>query len=145
MFQIYVSGCSGDITAGKYNDGSTENRAVLTERIYRAMVEAAKQTEKFPLTSIGFRTAPLVLPHRDGDQTEEKLRATLADTTKTGHARALAAMGLSSRVLHPAGHEIDVSAIEFNDRANWSCCRAKAWWVINCWPSRFAPISSSWP
>ena len=26
VFQMYLSGCSGDVTAGKYNDGSPENR-----------------------------------------------------------------------------------------------------------------------
>ena len=39
--QIYVSGCSGNVTAGKYNDGAPENRSVLADRIYRAHSEAA--------------------------------------------------------------------------------------------------------
>ena len=32
VFQIYGSGCSGNVTAGKYNDGSPETRAVLAQR-----------------------------------------------------------------------------------------------------------------
>src|SRR5205085_8633308 len=34
---IYFTGCAGNITAGKYNDGSPENRPVLAERLYRAL------------------------------------------------------------------------------------------------------------
>ena len=113
MHQIYVSGCSGDITAGKYNDGSPEGRVRLTERMHRAMTEAWKATTRRPLESIGFRSVPLVLPHREGDQTAEALRARLADSSQSLLNRGLAAMGLSSRQQHPAGHAIDVAAIDF--------------------------------
>ena len=44
--QIYVSGCSGNVTAGKYNDGAPENRSVLADRIYRAMAQAWKDTRR---------------------------------------------------------------------------------------------------
>jgi hypothetical protein len=111
--QIYVSGCSGDVTAGKYNDGSPENRGRLTDRMHKAMTEAAAATVRHPLTKIDFRTAPLILPHREGDQTADALRARLADEKQPMFQRALAAMGLSSRTLHPNGHEILVSSIDF--------------------------------
>src|SRR5262249_48171428 len=35
--QIYVTGCGGNVAAGKYNDGTEANREVLTDRIYQAM------------------------------------------------------------------------------------------------------------
>lgn len=112
VHQIYFSGASGDVTAGKFNDGNPEHRRRLTRRMHKAMVEAFASTRRHPLRSIDFRTAPLVLPHREGEQTVEALRATLADSSQPAFTRALAAMGLSSRKLHPAGHEIDVSAID---------------------------------
>jgi hypothetical protein len=113
VHQIYFSGCSGDVTAGKYNDGSPENRGRLAERMRQAMAAAWAAIKREPLESVKFRVARLVLPHRDGDQTAEALRAVLADATKPMFTRALAAMGLSSRQLHPAGHEIDVPAVDF--------------------------------
>lgn len=113
VHQIYVSGCSGDITAGKYNDGTPAHRTRLTERMYRAMVEAFDATERHPLDAVTFRCVPLVLPHREGDQTSEALEATLADKDAPPREKILAAMGLSSRKLHPAGHEIDVCAVDF--------------------------------
>jgi hypothetical protein len=113
VHQIYVSGCSGDITAGKYNDGSPENRQRLAERMHKAMVEAWDNTKRHSLQTVAFRSVPLVLPHRDGAQAAEALRGTLADASQPMFSRALAAMGLSSRQLHPAGHQIDVPAIDF--------------------------------
>lgn len=115
VHQIYVSGCSGDITAGKYNDGTPQHRQELTERMHQAMVEAFDTSERRPLEAVAFRSVPLVLPHRDGEQTAETLRAVLADTSKSAHDRILAAMGLSSRNLHPNGHEIDVVAVDLGE------------------------------
>ena len=112
VHQIYVSGCSGDVTAGKYNDGSPENRQRLAERMHTAMTEAWKATKRHSLSSVQFRTVPLRLPHRDGNQTVDALRAQLADTSKPMFARALAAMGLSSRQRNPSSHQIDVSVID---------------------------------
>ena len=46
LAQIYVTGCSGDVTAGKYNDGSTEHRVELADRLRRAMKIAWDTTER---------------------------------------------------------------------------------------------------
>jgi hypothetical protein len=113
IHQIYVSGCSGDVTAGKYNDGSPEHRQTLTARMHQGMVDAWRQTTRHPLTKVEIHTAPLVLPHREGNQTADALQARLADKSLPLMERALAAMGLSSRKLHPAGHEIDLSVLDF--------------------------------
>ncbi len=112
VHQIYVSGCSGDVTAGKYNDGSGEHRRRLTDRMHKAMVEAWHATTRHPLQAVDFRSVRLVLPHREGEQTAEALRKRLGDASQPMFQRALAAMGLSSRELHPDGHEIDVAAID---------------------------------
>ena len=37
VFQIYASGCSGNVTAGKYNDGDPDNRLILADRMHAAM------------------------------------------------------------------------------------------------------------
>ncbi len=110
--QLYFSGCSGEVTAGKYNDGSTENRQRLAGRMHQAMVAAWNGTTRQPISSVQFRTAHLVLPHREGNQTAEALRARLADTALPMYERALAAMGLSSRELHPAGHEMQLASLD---------------------------------
>src|SRR5262249_15133182 len=63
-FQVYVSGCSGNVTAGKYNDGAPENRELLAERIERAMAEAWRATQRHPLEAVAFRSVPLRLEPR---------------------------------------------------------------------------------
>lgn len=113
IHQIYASGCSGNITAGKYNDGSPANRAVLAERIYQGMVEAWKATQKHPLAKIDFRNEKLRLEPRDGPGfTMADLQKRLANGPRP-FDQCLAALGLSWRKRVDAGGTIDVPAIDF--------------------------------
>ena len=43
MLQIYFTGCAGDVTAGKYNDGSRAARNELTERLLAGMKAASRR------------------------------------------------------------------------------------------------------
>jgi hypothetical protein len=113
VHQIYVSGCGGDVTAGKYNDGSPESRRALTERMYQAMVQAWEATRRQALEQVDCRRVAMLLPHRDAPGlTAEDLRRTLADKAKPFQARMTAALGLSSRERNAAGHAIDVQVID---------------------------------
>src|SRR5439155_15670581 len=49
VHQVYASGASGNVTAGKYNDGNPANKPVLADRLYRAMVQAWRETKRQPL------------------------------------------------------------------------------------------------
>jgi len=114
--QMYYSGCSGDVTAGKFNDGKPENRPVLAKKLYNGMKAAFEDTEKFALEKADFRTTPLFLPPRsDKGYTEEELYATLRDTTQKTFDRNLAAMGLSWLKRCQAGIPIDVCAVDFGE------------------------------
>jgi hypothetical protein len=114
VFQIYFSGCSGDITAGKFNDGAPENRPVLAERIYRGMIQAWEATRRQPLKRVGFRVVPLRLePRNTGAFTVESMEQRLADTTARTFHRNLAAMGLSWHRRVTAGQAIDLPAVDF--------------------------------
>jgi hypothetical protein len=115
--QIYVSGCSGNVTAGKYNDGATENRIDLAKRIHEAMREAWKNTNKKPLEECAFRSTPLKLPVRSSagftqDDLEKRLKS---DARPFG--QCLAGLGLSWRKRVLADHAIDVSIIDFGSAA----------------------------
>jgi hypothetical protein len=112
--QIYFSGASGNVVAGKYNDGSRENRAVLAGRLYQAMTEAWKGTQRQPLTRIGFRSVPMRLEPRD-DPTAFTIagsRKLLAADQKP-FTQCLAAMNLAWRRRADAGHRIEVPAVDF--------------------------------
>ncbi|MFN4258724.1 MAG: hypothetical protein ACK4RK_05470 [Gemmataceae bacterium] len=113
--QIYSSGCSGNVTAGKYNDGSPNNRPVLTERMYQAMTAAWEKTQRQPLTEIQFRSVPLRLEPRDdaGFRVKELQQRLKSDTKPFG--QCLAALGLSWRQRADAGHQLDVPVIDFGN------------------------------
>lgn len=112
LFQIYVSGCSGNVTAGKYNDGAPENRPLLAERIYQGMVAAWKTTERFPIEHVGFRKVPLrLVPRSSPGFTVEELEKRLATDPKP-FGQCLAALGLSWRKRTDAGLPIDVAALD---------------------------------
>ena len=112
--QIYVSGCSGDVTAGKFNTGTPDDRLALMDRMYRGMVAAWENTKRVPLEQVVFRCAELQLEfHPDPSLTADALRDVLEDPGRTTEQRILAAMGLSSRMRVARGEPIDVPCIDF--------------------------------
>ncbi|HOW70616.1 MAG TPA: hypothetical protein PKY77_08450 [Phycisphaerae bacterium] len=116
--QIYFTGCAGDTTAGKYNTGAAENRPILADRLYQALLAAWKATEKHPLGRIQFRAAKLALPARDtGAFALDAMRTTLADARAGRWQRVSAALGLSWRQRVDARHPIDVPCLVLGDDA----------------------------
>jgi hypothetical protein len=112
-FQMYASGCSGNVTAGKYNDGAPENRVELAKRMHEAIREAWKNTTRQPIEACEFRTTPLRLPVRSGKGfTEADLTKRLREDPKP-FGQCLAALGLSWRKRVLADEPIDVCAIDF--------------------------------
>ena len=75
---LYFTGCAGNVTAGKYNDGSKENRAVLAGRIYDAIVAADQSLKREPVDSVLWKTHEILPPPRQGI-TEEMLLAQIED------------------------------------------------------------------
>ncbi len=118
VFQIYFTGCAGDTTAGKYNTGRPENRAVLAGRLYQAMLAAWKETRRRPLQRVDFRVAKMPLPARDGgDFAPEAMRRILADPKAGRWERIRAALGLSWRQRVEAGQPVDVPCLDLGGGA----------------------------
>lgn len=61
---IHFTGAGGNIGAGKYNDGSPENRLILAERLADGMRRAWEDAERVPLAAadVGWAVAPVALP-----------------------------------------------------------------------------------
>ncbi|WP_298865846.1 Gfo/Idh/MocA family oxidoreductase [uncultured Gimesia sp.] len=114
ILQMYVSGCSGDVTAGKYNDASPENRPVLAKRLYDAMKVSWESTRRVPIEQITFRSTSLELEFRKTDEyTETAMRRVLNNKSATQRDRVHAAMGLSTLKRLQAGCAIDMPCIDF--------------------------------
>lgn len=111
--QIYCSGCSGNITAGKYNDGSRENRPVLAKRLQTAMTSAWSATKRHPVGDVRFKSTPLRLePRNDAGFSPAELEAKLTPATPP-FEQCLAAMGLHWRRRADAGHRIQIPMLDF--------------------------------
>ncbi len=112
--QTYFSGCSGNVTAGKYNTGARENRAVLADRLYQAMTAAWRDTQKHPLHQINFRSVPVTLAPRDAPEPFTVAGATkLLAADQKPFTQCLAAMNLSWRQRAATGQPIDIPAVDF--------------------------------
>jgi len=110
---LYASGCSGNVTAGKWNDGAPENRSRLAERLHEAMKNAWQTTERHPVSTLQFRSVPLRLAPRSGPNfTAEDLSKRLATDPKP-FGQCLAALGLSWRYHAGLDNTIDIPVLDF--------------------------------
>jgi hypothetical protein len=91
---IYFTGCGGNITAGKYNDGNTTNRAVLAERIHAAMVESEAKAQRAPIGKVVWKAKPLLLAG-NADLRAEDLTSLISNEKATPGSRISAAMKLA--------------------------------------------------
>jgi hypothetical protein len=95
VFQAYFTGCAGNVTAGKYNDGAKENRPVLRDRMVAAMRASRAATKRHNLKALSWRVEPFhVEPRREKSFTTEASKALLADAKATKAARCNAALQL---------------------------------------------------
>lgn len=57
---IYFTGAAGNISAGKYNNGSPKARGELTQRIYEGIITSEKDLKPEPITGISWKTHELL-------------------------------------------------------------------------------------
>lgn len=112
VFQIYASGCSGNVVAGKWNTGGPESTQLLADRLHNAMERSWKATQKQPLQSLRFNFARMPLGARNTiAHTETILRKRLADGVSP-FERSEAAMGLAWYERVKRGHLVQVPCID---------------------------------
>lgn len=91
--QIYFTGCAGNVSAGKYNDGSPAIRPLLAERIYTALVASEGIQRPEPIASVEWRTQSVLLSPRPQFNRAE-LQTTLANSAASPADRIRSAMKL---------------------------------------------------
>jgi hypothetical protein len=114
VFQIYFTGCSGDVAMGKYNDRTPRARDELTDRLYAGMEASVAATRLVPAEALRWRTLPLALPARtDPGYTVEENRARMEDPKGNVVRRIRAA----TRVAYAQRSErpIDLSVLQIGD------------------------------
>jgi hypothetical protein len=112
VLQLYFTGCAGNLTAGKYNDGSPQNRPVLRDRMRQAMRAAWKATQRHAVQAWDWRVEAVRLPARtEASFGEEASRTTLEDVKQTAARRNNAAFQLAW--LRRGDRPIDVTCLDF--------------------------------
>jgi len=92
VFQAYFTGCAGNVTAGKYNDGAKENRAILRDRMYAGMTAAWKATKRSPVSTWSWKVENVkLLPRKEANFGAEQSRKVLEDAQATKAKRGNAA------------------------------------------------------
>ena len=108
---VHFNGAGGNIGAGKYNDGSPENRRVLAERLADGMRRAWESTKREPLTAemAGWAVESVALPvakDLDEAQLQSQLKAHDPRFLATGGASRLAWLRRCGM-----GHRIEVTCL----------------------------------
>ncbi len=109
---IHFTGAGGNIGAGKYNDGSPENRPILAGRLADGMRRAWEDTKKTTIGSedVEWKTLEVALPLREEVVDSEKRRTLNDPNADPGH-RAGAASDLAFRDRTRAGEATFLSCL----------------------------------
>ena len=111
---VHFNGAGGNIAAGKYNDGSHENRLVFAQRLANGMEKAWETTKKEPITAanVSWSVEKVALPpapYLFKIQEELKLSNELLKKN-SGIARKMAWLRRTQ-----TGKTIDISCLSLND------------------------------
>ena len=110
---VYFTGCGGNVTAGKYNDGNPDNRPILANHILEAMRASEKTARITAVGEIAWLSQPVVLPLNT--LKEEDVLAAIGNAQSSAGTRIGAAMKLSYQRYCAAGTPIQFSALHLGD------------------------------
>ncbi|MSQ94529.1 MAG: hypothetical protein EXR98_08225 [Gemmataceae bacterium] len=110
---IHFNGAGGNITAGKYNDGSPENRMILADRLAKGMKEGYEGSKKQPIdaSKVSWRVVSPALPVSKLYNTKD-LKAKVADETLKDPDRLRAARGYVWARRCEDGETIDMQCLQ---------------------------------
>lgn len=114
VFHLHFNGAGGNIGAGKYNDGSHENRQVLADKVALAMKQAWDEAEEDDATKVTWQTKEIALPLGD-HLVEKSLRTILSDSTQLPAAQLNAAKKIALLQRQAAGLTIDLSNLSIGE------------------------------
>ncbi|MFO0945755.1 MAG: hypothetical protein U1D30_07400 [Planctomycetota bacterium] len=111
---IYFTGCSGNVAAGKYNDGSHGARPVLADRIYQGILLAEQTLKRMPVEEASWRTHEILPIPRDTLRRQE-LEAGISNRMNTVVARNRPSFMVSWLDRLDTKFPITLSSLRMND------------------------------
>jgi len=116
IFQLYFTGCGGDVAMGKYNDGSRGARDQLVERLAAAILRSTARVERQPVHQITWHTAALRFPRRrDPAFGETANRKILNDDNAAFRQRLKAAITLAWLANNTPDHSVMLSCLRIGN------------------------------
>ncbi len=118
VFHVHFDGAGGNVTAGKYNDGSPENRPLLAQRLAAGMKAAFDSTKKQPIEAakVSWHVKPVALPPA-AYLDIEKIKQTIADEKADLRTRLQSGRALVWASRCAAGDKIDISCLKLGSIA----------------------------
>lgn len=109
---IHFNGAGGDLAAGKYNDGSPENRPVLAARLEHGMKTAWESMQKVPIRAcdVGWRVSRVQLPVRETIDEAASLQKVKDVKLKT-RSRKFAARDVAWLRRMKSGHRLELGCL----------------------------------
>lgn len=110
---IHFDGAGGNVAAGKYNDGSKDNRPVLAQRLADGMKLAWESQTKHAITAadVKWTVEPVSMPVRD-TLVEDALLEKIDDSSQKLPNRLRAARDLTFLRRTRAGHQIPLNCLQ---------------------------------
>lgn len=114
---IYLTGCAGDIAAGKYNDGTPEAREQLYRRLLTAMQQSTESLERQKIGEVKLKSVPVYLGTRsETEHSLDTLTERMKDTTQSPNYRIGCAMEIAW-LKRANTIPIDITALHIGDIA----------------------------
>jgi hypothetical protein len=113
---LYFTGCSGNVAAGKYNEGTPAARVALTQRIYDAIVASEAALAPASLEHVEWRTER-ILPAPRNEFSAAALEGVIASSTAPMAERLLAAFRVGWHHRFASAEPLVLSALMLNDAA----------------------------
>ncbi len=110
---LHFNGAGGNIAAGKYNDGATENRAILSKRLAVGMTTAWNEMKKTPVTAeeVKWTTRAVQLPLKKSLDKKDFMDV-LTNSKSSQHDLIRACRRLAWMNRHEAGHKITIGCLQ---------------------------------
>lgn len=109
---IHFNGAGGNVSAGKYNDGSPEMRPILADRLVDGMKRASDSTEKIPVDdlTLSWDTRDVSLPVSDWCNETER-RAMMNDASQKLIPRLQSARAIAWSQRMNSGHQLTIGRL----------------------------------
>ena len=142
---VYFTGCAGNISAGKYNDGSSEAKHILLDRLYDGILQSEAILRPVPIGQVVWRTRE-ILPRPCAVLARPALVEQLTNRYYPEVTRGRAAFMLSWLDRVQRGDSLLLSSLRINDisilHLPGECFVEYQLRAQKCWPAGFVATAA---